>query len=542
MDIPRTAKRSAKYNANETIFSGVLILTISNLLVKVLGMFFKIPMNYILGDTGMGYYNAAYTIYTFFYMLSTAGLPVAVSVMVAAARADGQKKQCRRILQTALVLFFSIGLAGTAIMGIFPAALASMIGAAPAAECILAISPTLFFICITSALRGYFQGCSRMVPTAVSQLLEASCKVAAGILGALYGIRQNAPPHVTAAYAIAGLTLGAAVSMLYLMLQMFFTREDNFTSVEQEEFLPYRVVFRRLAAIAVPITLSSAVMNLTGMIDTLLLQRLLQQNGLSQEAAVTLYGNYTSLAVPMFNLPPVLVYPIAYAVVPLLAKYGARDKREEARTLIHAALRIAVLIGMPCSFGLAAMAEPILKLLYREASATTAAPLLTLLAPSSLLVCILAVTNAVLQSVGKAGLPVVSMLAGAMVKGVAVVLLVPSANIAAAPVSTFASYLTVTAMNLYFMIKHTGLHMDIKALTIKPIAASFLCAGTALGIYHSACLIIPEKLSVMTAVLAAVLVYVFMLRTLHILSRADMVLLPANRKLCRLLGIPENCN
>ncbi|MBR5446554.1 MAG: polysaccharide biosynthesis protein, partial [Clostridia bacterium] len=409
--------------------AGVLILTVSNLLVKALGMLFRIPMNYFLGDTGMGYYNAAYTIYTFFYMLSTAGLPAAVSVMAAASRADGQYKQSRRILYTALVLFCLIGLTGSAVFGFFPDALAELIGAPSSSSCILAIAPTLFFICVTSAFRGYFQGCSRMIPTAVSQLLEAVCKVGAGILGALYGIRMNAPPQVTAAYAITGLTLGAAVSMLYLLVQDLCTHETE-TAMQPQTLQPVNYVLKQLAAIALPVTMSSAVMSLSSVMDTVLIQHLLRQSGFTEETAAAMYGNYTSLAVPMFNLPPVLVYPVAYALVPLLAG----KQRKEAERIIPAALRIAVLIGMPCSMGLAVLSEPILKLLYRESSAVTAAPLLTLLAPSSLLVCILAVTNSVLQSQRRAGLTVYSMLAGTVVKVLAESVLIPCIGIAAAPI------------------------------------------------------------------------------------------------------------
>ncbi|MBR4961528.1 MAG: polysaccharide biosynthesis protein [Clostridia bacterium] len=521
----------------DSLASGVMILTVSNLLVKTLGMFFKIPMNYFVGDTGMGYYNAAYTIYSFFYMLSTAGLPAAVSVMAAAARADGQQRQCRRILHTALGLFCLIGMAGSAVFGFFSEELAGLIGAPPASLCILAIAPTLFFVCIASALRGYFQGCSLMVPTAVSQLLEALCKVGVGILGAMYGIRSNAPPQVTAAYAIVGLTLGSAVSMLYLLVRDMITRTSGYQS-QPQLLQPVKTVLKNLTTIALPVTLSSAVMSLTGVMDTLLIQRLLQQNGFTEETAAAMYGNYTSLAVPLFNLPPVLVYPVAYAIVPVLA--GSRH--EKHGPVILSALRIAVLLGLPCSMGLAVLSEPILKLLYRESSALTAAPLLTLLAPSSLLVCILAVTNSVLQSIGKPGLPVYSMLAGTVVKGTAEIVLIPYIGMAAAPISTFTCYLIVTTMNLYFLIRHTSLRSDGKADWMKPFAASLICAGSAWLVYSLCCTVFSERLSVLMAIPTAAGVYLFLIRKLRILKAEDILLLPGKRKLRKWFAITENGN
>ncbi len=525
-------RKTSHIPAGESFFSGVLVLTISNLLVKALGMLFKIPMNYIVGDTGMGYYNAAYTIYTFFYMLSTAGLPTAVSILVSAARAAGKKNQCRRILKISLALFCVIGTLGCAVMFFFAGELADLIGASPSVYCIIAVSPTLFFICIASALRGYFQGLSRMTPTAISQFLEAFCKVAAGILCAVYAIRQGYAPHIIAAYAVLGLTLGSAVSMLYLIIAGLYSRGTALSVPENPDTDGIRPILSRLAAIAVPITISSAVMSLTGMIDAVLIQRLLQQSGMAQETATTLYGNYTSLAVPMFNLPPVLVYPIAYAMVPLLTRYRTEKNGEyRSRSLISSALRMSVLIGAPCAMGLSVLSEPILNLLYRASSAETAAPLLTLLAPSSLLVCVLAVTNSVLQSIGKAGLPVLSMLAGAVVKILCTILLIPHTGITAAPVSTFFCYLTVTAMNLYFMLRHTGVQPELGRTVFRPVAAAAVCALTALAGYRLLVYILPEKLAVLPAIILAAAVYGLLIRGMHVLGEEDLALLPKGEKL-----------
>jgi len=524
-----------------SFFSGVMVLTISNLLVKLLGMLFKIPMNYIVGDTGMGYYNAAYTIYTFFYMLSTAGLPAAVAIMVSAARSERKWAKSRLVLRAALLLFCLIGTFGTAILFLFPDALAALTGAPPASVSILAVAPTLFFVCIASALKGYFQGCSRMTPTAVSQLLEALCKVGAGILGAVYAVHQGYPPHIIAAYAVLGLTLGTGISMLYLIAAWFRSHETISDLPSVPEKREYRPVFRQLAAIAVPVTVSSAVMSLTGLIDAVLIQRLLQHTGMTQEAATTVYGNYTSLAVPMFNMPPALVYPIAYAIVPLLTKYhaagesGMADKQQKTAS----ALRMASIIGTPCAMGMTVLAKPILSLLYRESSAETAAPLLTLLAPSSLLVCVLAITNAVLQSIGKAKLPVYSMLAGAAVKILTTILLIPVMGIRAAPISTFLCYLTVTAWNLFFLLRHMEMQLRMSSTFFLPLLAAGCCSACACLTYQLMASHLSEKIAVLTAIVLAAVVYFLMIRVLHILQPEDLELLPKNQKLRKWLHIQE---
>jgi stage V sporulation protein B len=220
-------------------------------------------------------------------------------------------------------------------------------------------------------------------------------------------------------------------------------------------------------------------MSLTNMIDTGLIQRILQNSGMSEEIAASLYGNYRSLAVPMFNLPPVLVYPIAYALVPSVAAAFASGNRALANERIESSIKYAVMIALPCALGLGSMADPILCLFYKAESAHMASPLLTYLAPSSFFVCILAVTNATLQACGRERYPVISMLAGAAVKCASSIILLDRFGIAGAPISTFICYVTVTALNLYFTVKYTGIRLDLGKTLLLPLAGSVLCSLTA---------------------------------------------------------------
>ena len=205
------AKHGTVKSNTSLFFSGVVILTAANLIVKIIGLLFKIPMANTFGDEVMGYYNSAYAIYTFFYMISTAGLPVAVSIMIAESRAKGKLKQIKRIFTVTVGLFFLIGLAGMAMMffgsGWYSA---DVLKAEPTKYSIMVIAPMLFLICISSAIRGYFQGFQQMMPTAVSELIEAFCKLAVGIALAAYAAdRYPGQYHIIAAYAAIGLTVGA---------------------------------------------------------------------------------------------------------------------------------------------------------------------------------------------------------------------------------------------------------------------------------------------------------------------------------------------
>ena len=490
--------------------AGVFWLTLSSVLVKIAGLLFKIPMNYVVGDTGMGYYGSAYSVYTFLYMLSTSGLPVALSVMVSERRSRGERQSARRAYRTALALFVFLGLCGSAVMLFCARPLAGLIKSDDSALAIAVSSPTMLFICVSSALRGYFQGCGNMIPTAVSQLIEAVGKLVFGVGAAMYAVRAGYAIHVVAAYAVSGLTLGSLCGMIYLAAAKLIRGERDLMSDAcpcVDKTAGIKETLSTLIIKSLPVTVSASVMSLSSVIDTALIQRMLRSSGVSPEGAAALYGNYTSLAVPMFNLPPVLVYPIAYSIVPVVAALFAAGEREKAADRIANAMRYAVLIGLPCSLGLTVLADPILSLIYKAESAHVASPLLTVLAPSSFFVCVLAVTNSVLQACGHERAPVISMLCGAAVKCAAGVLLLKRFGIMGAPISTFACYLTVTVINFAFVVKYTHIRLPLARTFLKPLFAGVLCSCTAVLVYRLAERYMSGAAACVMAILCAAAVY-----------------------------------
>ncbi len=507
---------------------GILILTVSNLLVKAIGLLFKIPMNYIAGDGGMGYYNSAYAVYTLFYMLSTSGLPIAGSVMISEYRADGQIAAAKRVYRLSLALFLTIGAGVAAVMFFGADSLAAWIRSDASAPAIAALSPAILFICITSAVRGYFQGCGNLTPTAVSQLIEAGGKLAVGVTGAAYAVRMGYDAPTVAAYAVCGLTVGSLGGMIFLAVARILRGDRDLMTdspVSAVKLPRRRDLLRRFAVLSIPVTVSASVMSLTNMMDTVLIQRTLRQTGMGAGEAAALYGNYTSLAVPIFNLPPVFIYPLAAALVPTVAAAFSSGRREEAAEKVGSALRYAVLIGLPASLGMAVMADPLLCLLYRDSSAHLAAPLLTLLSPSAFFVCILAVTNAVLQSCGQERKPVVSMLVGAVVKGVTSALLLRRFGIAGAPLSTFCCYFVSTVLNFRFVIRYTGVRLRFGQTFVKPLLAGLACALTAAGLDRLLAGRIGQSAACLLSIGAAVVVYAGLIVLLGAVTAADGALL-----------------
>ena len=513
-------KADVENTGNNQIVSGVLILTISNLLVKVIGLLFKIPITNIIGDEGMGYFNAAYRIYTWFYMVSTAGLPVALSIMISSSRTKGNINEVKKIYRITMILFVIIGVIGTAVMMVSSRFFAVLIGSEAIYMCIITIAPTLFFICISSAVRGFFQGYQNMFPTAISQIFEAVGKLSLGIIFALYAINRGYDVPLVAAFAISGLTIGTAAGMLFLLIAKVMNRVDTIDSGQSAR--TNKALISTLIKLAIPITVSASVMSLTDLIDVMIIIRQLQNIGFSEATAVALYGNYTSLAVPMFNLPPVLIYPISYSIIPMISSAVASDNECKAVVIIKNALKLAVIISVPTSLGMSVFAKPILGIFYKSASVDMAAPLLSILSMSVFFIGILAITNAVLQAYGLERKPIVSMIFGAAVKLISSTLLIgtPSVGINGAPIGTFLCYLTITAINFYFINKYVKLDMNI---FMKPITATVVCVAAAILIY------IVLK-SVIFAIGFAGIVYVGVLFMINGITKEDIIMLRSVKK------------
>lgn len=430
----------------------VLLLTASTIIVKLAGLFFKIPLTALIGEAGMGYFNSAYTLFTWFYMVSTAGLPVAETMLISGARARNNSAQIKRVLRLTMLIFLLLGVVGSGVMLLGAGFFASLMRVERSKLSMMAIAPTLVFICQSAALRGYFQGLGELAPHAVSQVAEALGKLFLGIALAKYALGRGEPIEAAAAYAALGLAIGVAAGTLVLYLSLLFVRESApGARVGSGAPEPTKRILNRLVLTAVPITLSAGLSSFSGLLDSVVMTRRLHDIGLSQLDAAAIWGNYSSLALPMFNLPPVLIYPLVYALMPELTSLLAENKPqslENARERCKKTLMLTAAISLPCALGMAALAEPILALFFDAQLARRGAGMLATLAPSSFLVCLLALTNTMLQACGRERDPLWAMLAGAAVKLASAWTLIPILGKYGTPVSTFLSYLVCVGISI----------------------------------------------------------------------------------------------
>ena len=521
----------------KSVVGGALLLSAAVIIVNVLGMLYKLPLAALLREEGMGYFNSAYTVYSFFFLLSTAGLPVAVSILVSAslARPDRDRREALRILRVTITGFAIIGLAICIGLVFLAERFAHWIGNPPAAAAIAAIAPALLFVCILSALRGYFQGCGNMLPTALSQIVEAAGKLTFGILLARWAMLRYKDAASAASFAVLGVTIGTFLAMLCLIPAWIReTRRAPRLSVAPADRPDSALsITARLWRIALPVTLSASVMSLAGLLDLFLVLRRLTDAGYTPGVANALYGSYSGLAVTLANLPIVLITPIACATVPILSSALARGRKETARSVAHTALRVTVLIAAPCAVGMSLLAPQILRLLFEDSMADGAAPYLKLLAPSILFVALCNVSGALLQAMGKVKTPLLSMSAGAVVKLISAWILLGKYGMEGAPVSTLLCYLTITAMN-FAALAREGVRITFRGIFGVSLFAALVCGATALfgqRIFDPAL----GELSCLPAAGLGAAVYLLLLLLLGGITRAEWRLIPGGRAVCRRL-------
>ena len=527
----------------QSFLGGAAILAAGIVIVKIIGAVFKIPLLNILGEAGAADFNNAYNIYATLLTISTAGLPVALSKMVSEANTLGHHRQAQRVFRVSFTVFLTLGVISFVLMWWGNDFLAALLHNSRAAYGIRALAPAVICVGCLSAFRGYAQGCFHMTPTAVSQIIEALCKLVIGLALALWLLHEGYPDYIAAAGAILGVTIGTIISLLYMALDHLRHRERADAS---EVCDANGAILRRLLAIAIPITLSSSMVSIITLIDTSLVQGQLQNAlGLTLDETRALYGNY-SACMTLYNLPSSLMIALTASVIPAVSAALARRDRVHTARVIGSAFRVTALLAFPMGFGLWALSTPIFRLLYSRYDSTLGGPLLAVLGIASIFVCLMLITNSILQSYGRVNIPIVTMLIGGLVKIVLNynLVAVPSVNIHGAPIGTLVCFLITAMLNLIFVARTVEDKPNYLALFAKPLLASFLMAVCVKLVYAllSRVIVLPgAKLTLLVCVGGAigvgVLLYAVLVLALHIITKDDLALLPKGEKLAKLLKI-----
>lgn len=490
---------------------GVALLSASGIAVKIVGLLYKIPITNLLGGDGMGYFSGAYTIYLLFYSISAAGIPTALSILVSRSEAVGNKRltACTDIVAT--ILFSSIGLALSLILAVAASPISSLVGNPQADLALLAIAPSVFFVCAAGAIRGFFQGHQVMLPTALSQITEAIGKLLIGVFLANYAIKKGYAPEKVAAFAILGITVGSACSMILLLFMKFrFCRRkrcvsDLFLDKNGKFALPsVSSIVHEIVRIALPVTLSSAVVSLSGIIDLATVMHRLRDIGYSADVANALYGNYSALAVALVNMPIVLIAPISTGLVPYVSE--AVERRDIGRVIstVDNSLTVTSMIAVPAAFGLATLSQPILAMLFEDSAASTAAPLLSLLAPSLIFIALSNVSGSLLQAVDGVGVPLLSMSLGCAAKLVTSYFAIGKFGMAGTPI---VCYTLISAVNFAFLSVKIHHLPPFSRLFAKPLLGGVISSLSAAVAYKLAAPMLGAIWGLLIAIALAVVAY-----------------------------------
>lgn len=557
---------------------GAAVLTAAAVLVKAVGMLFKIPLTALIGGVGMGDFSIAYDIFRPLNALATAGLPVAVSKLVSESAALGRYRDVRRILRLSGGLFFFTGTAGFAVMFLGAGRLARALNSSDSALCIAALAPALFFCCMMSALRGYYQGLGNMLPTALSQIFEAVVKLGAGLwLGSLFlSLAENpaaapswiwpllqtgaAPGTLGAVGAVLGVSLSTAAGTLFLAVRHFL-RGDGLGAAALWAAPPPRAAgdtLKALLLIAVPVCLSSLAVHLTTLVDLASIMNRLSL-ALRRDSGVVLamhegfippglplsqlpkylYGCYSGIAVNLFNLIPSLTTALGVSILPALSGAFALGDKKAMKRNIESALRVSALLVLPAALGLMSLAKPITLLLYgaRPMEAALAAPLVRALGPAVVFVSLATPLGAMLQAVGRVSVPLRLMVLGGGIKlGVNFLLVgLPALNIKAAPAGTVLCYAFIVVCE--FSALSRAVEEKISCLSVfgKPLLGGVICA---LGARFAFFLLQPVlffQAAVILSIAVGGFFYLFALLFTRAIKRDDLIMLPMGEKVAKIL-------
>ena len=522
---------------------GAAILGIAGLIVKFIGAVFRIPLANIIGTEGMASYQVAYPIYAALVVISTAGLPTAISRMVSERVSVGDFRGAHKVFQTAFKVLLLIGIVSTIIMLIVAEPVANGVKIPEAKLSLMMIAPALLFVSLLSAYRGYFQGLQMMLPTALTQIVEQLVKLGAGLLFASLWWTPQAP-HMGAAGALLGVSL-SEVGALGLIIGLYNRKKREIKNkrrmLPNTPYQSKRSILMDLLVIALPIALGGCIMPLVGAADTFIITNVM--SGINYTAFNPLspsdsFSVLTGFVNPLINMPAVLSLALCMSLVPAISEARAQNNPEVVSSRSAMGFKLAILIGLPCAVGMYLLAEPIIRLLYSSERITPDAlllggELLRILAIGVLFLTLLQTMTGILQGAGHQFVPLINLGIGAIVKVVLslVLIRVPSLNINGAAIGTAACYGIAAVLNVICVLRITRPNIRFFSGFIMPLVSSAAMGLVVYFMYGSLSSALSNTKATIFSILAAVLVYVAMLFFTGSLKRADMEYIPGGGRI-----------
>lgn len=505
---------------------GTLILTIAGFVVKAIGSINWILLSRVLGGEGIGIYQMAFPIYLFLLQVSSAGVPIAISILTAERLALFDYRGAKRVFNISFTLLTLTGLIASLAMYFGADWLISsgFIKESRAYYSIIALAPAVFFVTLISCFRGYIQGYEMMTPTAISQIVEQLLRVVV-MLGAAamllpYGLAE----------AAGGASLGAGVGAIGALIVLLYyywklpkepmNRALLYNGIQETKLS----ILGRLIRLALPISLASIMLPLVANLDLFIVPRRLEVAGFTTGQATELFGYLTGMAVPLINLATIITASLATSIVPAVSSALAKGIQKEVYSKTASAMRLSFMATVPFTIMLFVLAEPTVTLIYNAPKATEATEILAF---AIFFLGLHQVTTGILQGLGKPTLPVINM---AIAMGIKVILnwnltAIPSLGIAGASYATVADIGFAALLNLIYIRKYTGYFLDISILWKNIVSASIMGVLIYLS-YHNLSHVLPMALNFILTGIEGILFYIISMVLLKGLNRQDGANMP----------------
>ena len=459
---------------NSKFLKGTMILTISSIIVKVIGSLNWIILSRVLGGEGIGLYQMGFPIYLMAITVSSAGVPVAISIITSEKLANKDYRGAKRVFNVSLRLLLLSGLLFSSALFFGADFLINqhIIRDARAYYSIIALAPAVFFVTFLASFRGYLQGWQIMTPTATSEVVEQLVRVITMLIFAdlfmPYGL----------AYAAGGASMGAGAGAFcaLLVLMWFYRRLKKRLHAEieaQDDSIPLESagsIIKRLLKLALPVSLTSLMLPIGANLDLLIVPQRLEVAGFDVRHATELFGYLTGMAVPLVNLAAIFTAAMTISLVPSISESRTLGHFNAIQEKIRIAFRVAMIITFPCFMGLFFLAEKVAALIY---NAPGAAGAIQTMSVGILFLGMHQISTGILQGLGKTAIPVINMLLACLVKVVISWWLtaIPYLGIKGASLATVADFAVAAIINMGFIYKYTGFTLSMGSL-LKPLLAS----------------------------------------------------------------------
>ncbi len=500
------------------------ILAIAGIITRLIGIAYRIPVTNILGEEGQGYYGSAFSIYNIALLLTSYSLPLAVSKLVSARVAKGERKNAFRIFKGALIFALVVGSAVAIVVFVFSDFIAEHIMSLKlSAYALRVLAPGLLIVAVMGVIRGFFQGMGTMVPTAISQILEQIVNAIVSIIGASYLLQMGreaamsqGDSSVAYAYGAAGGTLGtvsgAAFGLLFLIVlfRLFYpTFKRQMLRDHKKKTERYGRIYKVLLLTIAPVILSSAIYNINETIDIGVFSNVMTAQGHSQQNIAALLGRFSGHYNVMIHIPVAVANALGASLIPSLTGTIANGgTKKQIHGKINMVIRSTMMIAIPSFIGFLVLAKPMLSLLF-SGDMTLSARMLQLGAITTVFFCLSTVTNAILQGLNKMTTPVKHAAVSLVIHliGVFIMLVMFKWSIFALVAGNIIFSLSMCILNAKALRRAVSYRQEIGRTFVIPSIAAVIMGVVAYAIYMLSMLIVPNGAAVLLALFIAVVVY-----------------------------------